>query len=232
LALLVRTWNVFHGNADPPRRKGFLHQMLELASADRPAVLCLQELPVWALPVIDDWTGMQAARSIARRPFVLPGGLAGWITRRHQGFFRSGIAGQANAILVSRAHALDDLGDERISERGRERRTVHAVRIDDRLVVANLHASNARDGSVVEREIALALAFAESRARTGEAVVLAGDFNLRDVVLDGFSAPAPGIDHVLVRGLPVSEPYVWPRGRRVQNGAVLSDHAPVEVTLG
>jgi len=32
--LLVRTWNVFHGNAHPPRRKGFLRKMVELASAD------------------------------------------------------------------------------------------------------------------------------------------------------------------------------------------------------
>jgi endonuclease/exonuclease/phosphatase family metal-dependent hydrolase len=232
LPLLVRTWNVFHGNAQPPRRRGFLHEMVELASADRPDVLCLQELPVWSLPLVDGWAGMDAARSIARRPFVLPGGLAGWITRRHQGFFRSGISGQANAILAAREHGLEDLGDEQISEDGRERRTVHAVRVAGRIVVANLHASNSADRGLVEREIARALGFAESRARTGEPLVLAGDFNLAGVCLDGFSAPAGGIDHVLVRGLPAAEPHTWPVEARVQNGAVLSDHAPVEVEVG
>jgi endonuclease/exonuclease/phosphatase family metal-dependent hydrolase len=232
LPLLVRTWNVFHGNAQPPRRRGFLHEMVELASADRPDVLCLQELPVWSLPLVDDWAGMDAARSIARRPFVLPGGLAGWITRRHQGFFRSGISGQANAILAPREHGLEDLGDEQISEDGRERRTVQAVRIGGRIVVANLHASNSADRELVEREIARALAFAESRARTGEPLVLAGDFNLAGVRLDGFSAPAGGIDHVLVRGVPAAESRTWPVEARMQNGAVLSDHAPVEVEVG
>lgn len=228
----MRTWNVFHGNAQPPRRRGFLREMLERASADGPDVLCLQELPVWALPLVDDWTGMQPARSIARRPFVLPGGLAGWITRRHQGLFRSGLAGQANAILVGRAHLLEDLGDEQISERGRERRTVQAARVGGRLVVANLHASNAAPRPVVEAEIARALAFAEARARAGEPLVLAGDFNLHDVRLEGFSAPADGVDHVLVRGLPAGPPRVWTPEERMHNGAVLSDHAPVEVTVG
>jgi endonuclease/exonuclease/phosphatase family metal-dependent hydrolase len=194
-------------------------------------VLCLQELPVWSLPLVDDWAGMDAARSIARRPFVLPGGLAGWITRRHQGFFRSGIAGQANAILVAGEHDLEDLGDDQISERGRERRTVQAVRVAGRVVVANLHASNSADRALVERELARALAFAESRARS-EPLVLAGDFNLAGVRLDGFSAPAGGIDHVLVRGLPAGPPRTWPVEARVQNGAVLSDHAPVEVEVG
>jgi hypothetical protein len=28
MSLLVRTWNVFHGNADPPRRRGYLQAML------------------------------------------------------------------------------------------------------------------------------------------------------------------------------------------------------------
>ena len=49
--------------------------------------------------------------------------------------------------------------------------------------------------------------------------------------LPGWSALGPGIDHVLVRGLSVEPLLVWPEERRRQNGLVLSDHAPVEVTL-
>ena len=43
-------------------------------------------------------------------------------------------------------------------------------------------------------------AFAEAAARAGEVVVLAGDFNLQELELAGYSAGAAGIDHVLVRG--------------------------------
>lgn len=232
MALLVRTWNVFHGNADPPRRRGYLRQMVELASADRPSVLCLQELPVWALPLIDDWSGMGAVRSIARRPLVLPGGLAGWVTRRHHGFFRSGLAGQANAILVDRGLELLDLGDEQISEPGRERRTCHAARVAGSVVVGNLHASHDGPPEARRAEVERALGFLERLAGPEEPLVLAGDFNLADVRLPRFTSPGTGIDHVLVRGLPASKVAAWPRDRRLQNGVVLSDHAPVEVTVG
>jgi endonuclease/exonuclease/phosphatase family metal-dependent hydrolase len=45
----------------------------------------------------------------------------------------------------------------------------------------------------------------------------------------GFGGPTPtGIDHVLVRGLEAGAPSVWPKERRLLDGKVLSDHAPVE----
>src|SRR5207237_1210540 len=58
--LLVRTWNVFHGNAKPPERHAFLEEMVRLAATDRPDVLCLQEVPVWALDRLAAWCGMTA----------------------------------------------------------------------------------------------------------------------------------------------------------------------------
>ena len=58
--MLIRTWNVFHGNAVPPERRAFLAEMVRLASADDPDVLCLQEVPAWALPRLGDWSGMRA----------------------------------------------------------------------------------------------------------------------------------------------------------------------------
>ncbi len=64
--------------------------------------------------------------------------------------------------------------------------------------------------------------------------ILAGDFNVRAEhmpELPGWSAVGPGIDHVLVRKLSASPLTVWPVERRLHNGAVLSDHAPVEVTI-
>ncbi len=60
MPLLVRTWNVFHGNADPPERRAFLAQMVQVVSADAPDVVCLQEVPVWALGRLGGWSGMIA----------------------------------------------------------------------------------------------------------------------------------------------------------------------------
>jgi endonuclease/exonuclease/phosphatase family metal-dependent hydrolase len=230
--LLVRSWNVFHGNAVPPRRKGFLREMLQLVSADRPDVLCLQELPAWALPLLHAWTGMHSEGAIARPP-LWPAPLSAWLTRRHQGFFRSGLAGQANAILVGEEHACEDLGKERISTPGRERRICQAARIAERLVVANLHASpGVRRPDETRAEVEHSRRFAEGLARPGEPVVLAGDFNLRAPVLPGYSPPGPGIDHVLVRGAPSTRVSVWPPERRTVGATVLSDHAPVESHVG
>jgi len=193
--LLVRTWNVFHGNAHPPGRKGFLRKMVELASADGPDVLCLQEVPVWALPRIDDWSG--------------------------------------NAILVAAHHAASDLGHERISDDGRERRLVQAVRLDELgVVVGNLHASNEfGDVSVPRAELERARSFVERHALPDDVVVLAGDFNLREPRLDGYTDAGDGIDHVLVRGTATGPSAPWPHDRRVVDGIVLSDHAPVDSIL-
>ena len=232
MELLVRSWNLFHGNADPPRRKGYLRRMLELAGADAPDVLCLQEVPVWALPRIDDWARMQSFGAVTRPPLWL-GPLSTWLTRLHQGLFRSGLAGQANAILVSKRHRVTDLGHARISEAGRERRLVQAVRLDEvGVVVGNLHASNEfRDASVPRRELERALAFVEPFAEAENVVVLAGDFNLHRPVLDGFSEPGDGIDHVLVRGAASGPVVAWDRERRTIGGVVLSDHAPVDCAV-
>jgi endonuclease/exonuclease/phosphatase family metal-dependent hydrolase len=232
VSLLVRSWNVFHGNAAPPRRKGFLHEMLQLVSADRPDVVCLQELPAWSLPVLHSWTAMQSHGAIARPP-LWPAPFSAWLTRRHQGFFRSGLAGQANAILVGEQHASEDLGKQRISGPGRERRVCHAVRIAGRFVVANLHATNDfRRPDVPTAEVEQARQFAEGLARPGEPVVLAGDFNLQMPTLPGYSPPGAGIDHVLVCGAPSTPVVTWPRERRTVEGVLLSDHAPVEAEVG
>ena len=240
MRMLVRTWNVFHGNAHPPRRAGFLRRMIELATADRPDVLCLQELPVWGLARLEGWSGMQSVSAVAR-PAIRPGPVTAWITGLNQGLFRSGLAGQANAVLVDRRHGATDLGHTQISAPGRrEPRLVQAVRVAPHagssaapaLVVGNLHASNVfHEPSVPRTEVGRARAFVEALAREGEPVVLAGDFNVVDPGLDGYSSPGEGIDDVLVRGAAVREVTAWPVERRMQDGFVLSDHAPVDCVL-
>jgi endonuclease/exonuclease/phosphatase family metal-dependent hydrolase len=231
MALLVRSWNLFHGNTVPPTRRSRLREMIELAVTDSPGVLCLQEVPVWAVPRLAEWSGLYAIPAIARRG-LRPAALAGWITRFDNGLLRSAIAGQANAILVAREHETADLGHVQISERGVERRICQVARVEG-IIVANLHASSI-DGrpELAEAELDRARAFAEGLATGGEPVVIAGDFNLVEHALDGYSSPGSGIDHVLVRGVASTPLEVWPAGRRVQNGQVLSDHAPVELRVG
>ena len=63
--------------------------------------------------------------------------------------------------------------------------------------------------------------------------LIAGDFNVAGpaAALDGYSAPGPWIDHIEVRGPSPSPLRTWPDERRVREGMLLSDHAPVELDL-
>jgi hypothetical protein len=47
----------------------------------------------------------------------------------------------------------------------------------------------------------------------------------------GFSKPISWIDQVLVRGARSGPAHRWPDERRLVDGRLLSDHAPVEVTI-
>jgi endonuclease/exonuclease/phosphatase family metal-dependent hydrolase len=217
--VLVRTWNLFHGNAQPPERRGFLREMVELVTADRPDVVCLQEVPVWALPHLSRWSAMQIVTAVARRP-RLPV-LGRWLTELHHGRLRSALVGEAGAILLARRYRA---GDERRAVVGHVglRRIVHGVRLDGGLYVTNVHISGDHE------QLARVAAFVADEAR----VVVAGDLNLRGLGLPGFSPPLPdSIDQVLVRGLPRGAPSVWPEERRRLDGRLLSDHAPVELHL-
>ena len=122
---------------------------------------------MWALPHLAGWSAMQAYWLVARKPRG-PASLAAAITRMHSGFFRSRLAGQANAILVDRSLPTTPLSGVQISDEGGERRVVHAVRIDRFGVVANLHASNAVP-DVVVRELVRARAFVDTRAAPDDA---------------------------------------------------------------
>jgi endonuclease/exonuclease/phosphatase family metal-dependent hydrolase len=223
--VLIRSWNVYHGRSHPAGRRGYLRAAIELAAGDDPDVVCLQELPLWSLPRLADWSGMQAFPARTKRaPLGARAGRA--LTAAHYGVLRSAFTGQANDILVRRDHEVEDLRALAISDRRGHPRVCQAVRIDGRLVVANIHASP----DVAQRQVDRALAWLEDLVRPREPVVLAGDFNA-SLTLPGFSPPHGGIDDILVRGVEAGPLLVWPVERRRQNGVVLSDHAPVELTI-
>jgi endonuclease/exonuclease/phosphatase family metal-dependent hydrolase len=241
--------------------------MVKLIVEERPALVLLQELPVFTLERLETWSGMLAYGAVASRP-RFPATLGGRITDLNPGLFRSAFEGQANAILAVDAlrpsdHRVLVLNDrtsrERESERlelgfrarlawAKERRVCQALRVtlaDGRtVVVANLHATNYRlDKRLAEVELLRAATFADGLAGPDEPVILGGDFN-NTVVSSGtlralsgpewgFSPAGPGVDHLLVRGLPVLRGETrWPDERRRNRDVRLSDHAPVEVEVG
>jgi endonuclease/exonuclease/phosphatase family metal-dependent hydrolase len=257
--VLLRTWNVFHGNTVPRGRVNLLEQAVRLAASGDPAVVCLQELPLWSLECLDDWSGMPAVGAVARRS-LLPRRLARRLTELDPVRFRSGFTGQGNAVLVDPAlHVIDSSSivlnpigfrsrlDVPLASRlawAKERRVCQSVRLglpDGRtMTVANLHATSyRRDPRLADAEVLRAAVFLDAVAAPEDVAVLAGDFNLRvgaaralaEVVSWGFSAPGQGIDHMLVRGAAAGPQRRWPEERRRIDGALVSDHAPVELTI-
>lgn len=268
MAVLLRSWNLFHGNSVPPERDNELTAMVRLATADRPDVLCLQELPVWALEPLAGWTGMTVVGDVAQPPRIGPlpstATVGKALTSVHPGLLRSAFSGQANAVLLApglrllqRLLIVLNDGPFRRAQAHRlrlpllarlawaaERRVAQVVRFalpDERIVtLANLHATYYRpDERLADAELLRTAVFADASAEPGDVTVVAGDLNARDgrsQTLEqlrdwGFSAPGPGIDHVLVRGADAGPVEVWPRERRLLAGRLLSDHAPVEVRL-
>jgi len=267
--LLVRSWNLFHGNAVPPERNAYLEEMVRLAAADGPDVLCLQEVPLWAVEHLGGWSGMTAVGAVAAPPRIGPlpstAAIGRVLTDLNHGLLRSAFTGQANAILVSpRLRALEEwtlvlnatsfrsaqarwLGLDLVARLAwaKERRICLAVRVTlpdgGSAVVGNLHATSFEaDQRLADAELRRAAAFLDGLAGPSEPVFLCGDTNvpaarsrtMQDLRTWGYSAPGPGIDHVLVRGLSAADPATWPEERRRVDGRLVSDHAPVEVTAG
>jgi endonuclease/exonuclease/phosphatase family metal-dependent hydrolase len=243
VAILVRSWNVFHGRTHPPGRRAYLEEAVKLVTNDAPDVVCLQELPQWSVKYLERWSGMTARSARTRHRL---GRLGRRPTDVHHGFLRSALTGQANAILVARRLTVVDHRRRVLSGRlfdwARERRVSHGVRFasdgGDELVVVNLHLSHTGAGRPAEAELQKTVELAQELVTRDQPIVLAGDFNLtaasaglRELVAAGYSPPGPGIDHVLVKGAAATELEVWPVERRTADGRVLSDHPPVELRM-
>jgi endonuclease/exonuclease/phosphatase family metal-dependent hydrolase len=199
--VLIRSWNLFHGNSVPPQRVEFLDEMLRLAGADDPDVLCLQELPASAL-------GRFTAGDLAARPRIgplpIPEELGRRLTELNHGLLRSAFSGQGNAIQVSPrlrvlAHEMLTLNPRRFRDAqaralalgpvarlawAKERRIVQALRLagpdGGTFLVANMHCTSfPADERLADAELLRAAWFAVSTASPEDVVVLAGDFNVR-----------------------------------------------------
>jgi endonuclease/exonuclease/phosphatase family metal-dependent hydrolase len=209
--LVVRSWNVFHGRTWPESRRTHLERMVRLI-AEGADLVALQEVPLWALPRLDDWSGMKARSAWAMPALYGPFGRTASVFDPVR--FRSQATGQANALLVrqklqvtgQRMRILNpELGPRDRLLRWRQRRVCHAV-------------------DVVYEAVSL--------VSDTEACILCGDFNIPAHALAGFSSPLEGIDQILVRGLDLIElPTAWEDARRRFGQRLLSDHAPIEAVV-
>ena len=208
MRLTVRSWNLFHGNTVPVQRRDRLERMVGLVAEGAPEIVCLQEVPVWALDRLGGWSGMTAVGDIAQRPQLGPvpstAEIGHAITRLNHGFFRSAFSGQANAILVAPALRVLERFSIRLNTRTfrraqarwlelpllarlawpKEGRVCQAVRVGtpdgETAVVANLHATYYRpDERLSDAELLRAAVFADAVALPDEVCVIAGDFNVR-----------------------------------------------------
>jgi endonuclease/exonuclease/phosphatase family metal-dependent hydrolase len=219
VSVRVLTWNLFHGRSVPDTPRELLAEFAATLAGWAWDVALLQEVPPWWPPALGAASGALAFRAPTSRN-QLPALRRALATRRPDLMRSAG--GGANAILVR---------DHRVLEHRRrrmalwpERRVLHAVRRDDGLWIANLHAS-AHDAARAERELAASAAVL--RRWTGAAPVLIGaDCNTRRPRLPGFThAGGHVLDHVFARGLePVGPAELPERGG-------LSDHVPVLVAL-
>ena len=204
--MLIRTWNLFHGNSVPPQRRSFLEDAVRLAVAGAPDIVCLQEVPAWALTRLAGWSGYGAVPALAARPTLGPlpstAELGRRLTSLHHGVLRSAFSGQGNALLVApplqiHDHHVTTLNPRRfrraqarwlgLDARARlawakERRVCQAVRVGDgarTLLVGNMHTTSySADERLADAELLRAFVYVDGLARAGEPVVVAGDFNV------------------------------------------------------
>jgi endonuclease/exonuclease/phosphatase family metal-dependent hydrolase len=205
--VIVRTWNLFHGNTVPPGRRAHLQQMVELITADRPDIVLLQEIPGWALPHVGTWAKMRSSAARAKRPKLgfcpIPAALGRGLTAPHHGVVRSGFAGQGNAILFPSEAKLREektitlntnvFTEERGKQLGltpkqmvaweRERRVCQLVSYELpnrlRFLVANLHASHIPDLRLADAELRRAVNFVIRASELEETLIVGGDFNIK-----------------------------------------------------
>ena len=223
LALLVRSWNVFHGNAARPAGAADLRRWC----GSRPPT------PGRRVPAGGAGLGAAAARRLERddralgrrapRRSLPAHASRRAITRLHHGLFRSVFTGQANAILsrpaLDAARAPWACGSTRAVASGASATPSGSSGSSSR----NLHATNdfARP-EVAARRAPPRRGVRRRVSRRGCRAVLAGDFNVRAEHLHELErlvgARARRSTTCSSAGSTPSPLRVWPRERRRRDG--------------
>lgn len=220
------TWNLMHGRSQPAAGHDLFDEFAAALARWEWDLALLQEVPPWWPEALTAGLGAEAqySRVLTSRNEVLP--LRRALALRWPDAVKSA-GGGANAILVRRAELSIAHDHTLLLRRWPERRRLQAVRVlgaGREMWVGNLHAT-VRDDPAARREAEQARV-AMVRWAGGVPILLGGDFNVRGLALAGLArAASHDVDHIFVAGLEaVGEAQVLDRG-------VLSDHAPVAVTL-
>src|SRR5262245_17492020 len=91
--MLVRSWNLHLGKTGPDGKGAHVREMVQLVVAGDAAIVCLQEVPAWALGSLQQWSGMQAVTARTLRSKLGPLAVPGPVGRG------TGSPGKGNAIL-------------------------------------------------------------------------------------------------------------------------------------
>jgi endonuclease/exonuclease/phosphatase family metal-dependent hydrolase len=219
MRLRVLTWNLMHGRSLPPAGHELFDGFASALERWEWEVALLQEVPPWWPALLGVRFDAEHRQVLTSRNGLLP--LRRALATRWPDLIKSN-GGGANAIL---------LREDRVIEhrtlrlcRLPERRWTHAARLACGVWVANLHAT-AHHATAALRDSRFAAAAALGWAGE-EPLVLGGDFNLRELSLDGLQRTGGhDVDHVFTAGLnAIGAAEVLDHGR-------LSDHAPVAITL-
>ena len=127
--MLVLSWNLFHGRADPAAGRPLLVEFCRTLAAWEWDVALLQEVPPWWPRLLGEASGASARMALTSRNFPLFARRA--LARRNPDLITAN-GGGSNAILVRGM----PIGEHRIHELTRrpERRVMHGITLpDDRL---------------------------------------------------------------------------------------------------
>src|SRR5262249_50851401 len=180
--------------------------MVELITADHPDIVCLQEVPAWALPRVATWAGMNSVWARARRPKLgpipIPAPLGRGLTAPHHGVTRSGFAGQGNVILFPVAGKIREeksitlntnpFCEERgqllgltpkqmvawEKERGVRPLVQYGLPTRWLFLAATLHASHLPDPRLADAELRRGINFVIRCSELEETLIVGGDFNV------------------------------------------------------
>ena len=189
----MRTWNIAHGVDVPPADRDYAHErrkhlpeMARMMVADAPDLILLQEVPVWAGPLLAEHTGMAVTMAPAygaHVPFLhvpLPLAVGAALGNALPDLIRTQFEGQANALLYGPDLLLVSARRALLNERHRlrgEPRVAQLARLRHRragreFAVANIHADHGDNRQQMERA-----GFLLERFARGAPAILAGDFN-------------------------------------------------------
>jgi endonuclease/exonuclease/phosphatase family metal-dependent hydrolase len=218
-AILVLSWNLFHGRAQPVAGRPLLAEFAAALAGWEWDVALLQECPPWWPPLLGRASGAGGRMARTSRNFGMPARRA--VGRRNPDLLAAG-GGGCNAILVRRGAIAEHR--IRVLTRKPERRVMHGIRLEPGGWVVNLHASThppqqRRADLLLAAEVALEWA-------GGGSLVFGGDLNSTQPAVPGLTHVAGHhVDHVLVAGRPAGGEL------ELLDAAPLSDHAPLRIAL-